>query len=189
MNLRNISKAFLFASTFSLYGNLSAEECKEGPRFSCEDTTTFTTHAESVMNSMVELIQRSRELAIQSANGTLSTTDREFLEQEYSVLRNTNMALVTIYSKFTDTYQEIYDWMGNGISFRTLITLPGDLKIPVSFHLNALDQVILKNYQLSTLTSIDSAHAALNALDALMMALNSNRAVVGTLWNAKCPSK
>ncbi len=42
--------------------------------------------AESAMSSQAELIQRMRELAIQSANGTLSSVDRKSLDSEFQLL-------------------------------------------------------------------------------------------------------
>jgi flagellin len=56
--------------------------------------------AEGAANEISAVLQRQRELAIQSANDTLTSTDRSYLEQEYAALTNEidRIALSTQYN-------------------------------------------------------------------------------------------
>jgi flagellin len=50
------------------------------------DATGFLNTAEGALGEMTNITQRIRELAIQAANGTLSVTDRNYLESEKDAL-------------------------------------------------------------------------------------------------------
>jgi flagellin len=52
------------------------------------DGVSLIQTAESAMNEISGVLTRMRELAVQSANGTLGTTERGFLQQEFSLLRD-----------------------------------------------------------------------------------------------------
>lgn len=67
------------------------------------DGISLTQVAEAGLNSINELVQRSRELAVQAANGSLSDSDRGMLNQEFMQLRESinQIALSTsIYGKY-----------------------------------------------------------------------------------------
>ena len=67
------------------------------------DGISLTQVAEAGLNSINELVQRSRELAVQAANGSLSDSDRGTLNQEFMQLRESinQIALSTsIYGKY-----------------------------------------------------------------------------------------
>ena len=51
-----------------------------------DDATAMLQIAESGAQEVVNSLQRMRELALQSANGTYSNTDRAYIQQEYSQL-------------------------------------------------------------------------------------------------------
>lgn len=52
------------------------------------DGISLIQTAEGGLNSINDLLQRSRELAVQAANGTLSDTDRAAINREYHALRD-----------------------------------------------------------------------------------------------------
>lgn len=54
--------------------------------------------ASGVISSQIELVQRMRELAVQSANGTLTATDRAHLNQEFETLYAEYNRLVSTHS-------------------------------------------------------------------------------------------
>jgi flagellin len=53
-----------------------------------EDGIALLQIAEGAANEMSSMLQRMRELAIQSANDTLTTTDRSYVSQEFQSLQN-----------------------------------------------------------------------------------------------------
>jgi len=52
------------------------------------DAVSFSQVQESALSSQTELLQRMRELAVQSKNGSLSTTDRNNLNTEFASLND-----------------------------------------------------------------------------------------------------
>lgn len=57
-------------------------------RGNAEDGIALLQIAEGAANEMSGILQRMRELAIQSANDTLTTTDREYVQQEFTALQD-----------------------------------------------------------------------------------------------------
>lgn len=53
-----------------------------------QDGIALLQIAEGAANEMSSILQRMRELSIQSANDTLTSTDRSYLDQEFSALTN-----------------------------------------------------------------------------------------------------
>jgi len=53
-----------------------------------QDGIALLQIAEGAANEISDILQRQRELAVQSANDTLTTTDRSYLDQEFNALTN-----------------------------------------------------------------------------------------------------
>ena len=53
-----------------------------------QDGIALLQIAEGAANEISSILQRQRELAVQSANDTLTTTDRSYLDQEFAALSN-----------------------------------------------------------------------------------------------------
>lgn len=53
-----------------------------------QDGIALLNIAEGAANELSAILQRQRELAVQSSNDTLTSTDRSYLEQEFSALTN-----------------------------------------------------------------------------------------------------
>ena len=49
------------------------------------DAISMVATAESALEEVTAMLQRMRELALQSSNGTVTSKDREFLNQEYQL--------------------------------------------------------------------------------------------------------
>ena len=60
------------------------------------DAVSFSQVQESALSSQTELLQRMRELAVQAANGSISSTDRGYLNTEFEEL---NIEIATIGAK------------------------------------------------------------------------------------------
>lgn len=57
-------------------------------RSNAQDGIALLQIAEGAGNEISDILQRMRELAVQSANDTLTSTDRSYLDQEFSALTN-----------------------------------------------------------------------------------------------------
>jgi len=57
-------------------------------RSNAQDGIALLQIAEGAGNEISDILQRMRELAIQSANDTLTSTDRSYLDQEFAALTN-----------------------------------------------------------------------------------------------------
>ena len=59
------------------------------------DGVSFTQTAEASISELQNITQRIRELSVQSANGTLGDTERQFLQQEVSGLQEEAQSIIT----------------------------------------------------------------------------------------------
>ena len=50
------------------------------------DTVSLTETAEGAMEEVTNMLQRMRELAVQSSNGTMTQEDRDYMDKEYQAL-------------------------------------------------------------------------------------------------------
>jgi flagellin len=144
--------------------------------------------AEGAFNEAGNILVRLRELAIQSANGTLSGGDRATLQVAANRL-----------------IQEI-SGVANSTSFNGVVllnTVGGNTIVfqvgtgTVAYSVAATDQIAVTLYSLTassftssgtdittlSVTSASTALAALNTLDGVITALNSSRAALGAAQN------
>lgn len=62
------------------------------------DGISLSQVAEGAMQKLTDILQRSRELAVQAANGTNSSSDRQALDSERGRAPNPNKVVVAAYS-------------------------------------------------------------------------------------------
>ena len=79
------------------------------------DGISFTQTAESALGSTTENLQRIRELSIQAANGTLTQSDRDAIQNEVSQLQE-EIGRVADTTTFND--QQVLDGSGGSRSFQ-----------------------------------------------------------------------
>ncbi|MCW8929851.1 MAG: flagellin [Gammaproteobacteria bacterium] len=125
---------------------------------------------------ITDLMQRGRELAMQSANGSLSDTDRASLQTEFSMVQD-EVRRITDSAEF------------NG---QKLLNSNSELKFQVDA--NAGDQVSVNTVDMkgdltssgffsADLSSQGGASSALSVLDTSMSEVNKNRAEFGAVMN------
>jgi flagellin len=145
------------------------------------DAISMVQTAEGALNEVTNMLQRMRELAVQSVNGTNSSTDRASLDAEYD-------QLFSEISRISDkTTWNGMDIMGNGASATSGIT---------TFQVGpaASDSVIVTFAdvsQLGGMTNISaggvgvvaSATAAITDLDQAISTVDAYRSTLGAVVN------
>jgi flagellin len=142
------------------------------------DGISIVQTAESASNEVTDILQRMRELAVQSASETLDDQERSYIEDEYDELRD-EVARIATNTEFngvqladgTSTLINVQVGIENNTSSRVGIDL-GDL---TTTGLGLADTV--------TLASVTGAQAAIDTLDAALDSINSYRSQLGAVQN------
>jgi flagellin len=141
------------------------------------DSISLSQTAEGAIGKVSEMLQRMRELAVQAANATNSDDDRTNLDEEYTALG------AEIDRTITST------------KFNGLAILAGDAgTLTFQVGANTDDTVDVTTNDLSgdtdisaasggTIASVTDATAAMDAIDAALTSVNSERALYGATQN------
>ncbi len=131
------------------------------------DAISMSQTAEGAMQKQTDALQRMRELAVQAANGSNSSSDRGNLDKEFQEL-NKEVQRLTDNTKF------------NG----------QDVFAATTFQIGAASSDTLASTSVSTQASLSSnvstasgATAALSAIDSALESINGNRAILGATQN------
>ncbi len=149
------------------------------------DGISMISTAEGALNEVSIMLQRMRELAVQSSNGTMTGDDRTYMDKEYQQLdeeidriekntqwNSTNVLDGTVGSSGTVTFQVSANFTAGSGS-----TASNDV-IQVDFGNLANDTASLGN-----VTTINNANTAIGALDTAIKAVNEQRATFGAASN------
>jgi len=159
--------------------------------------------AEGAMNEIHAILQRQRELAIQSSTATYSQTERDYMNQEYNQLVDEIQRIVSV-----TNFNKIALLDSNGAQFKESIFVGKDNKhsgFPDSEVGDALqvdansggsnliwvkyEQIDAKSLQNTTgattvgLTSFETAQATIKAIDEIVVAVSKMRADIGAYVN------
>ncbi len=155
-----------------------------------QDGIALLQIAEGAANEMSGILQRMRELSVQSANDTLTSTDRSYLDQEFSSLVNEidRISVSTQYNGQTLVAGGTSSFGGTGSASSVL-------------HIGANDQAGVDNLTVSVdsltagalsltgtgnTTSVSSQSAAMTAIgtiDTAIQSVNNMRSDVGAYVN------
>jgi flagellin len=142
--------------------------------------------AEGAGNEISSMLQRMRELAVQSSNDTLTSTERAYTHQEFDALRNeiNRISQVTNYNK-QELISSTAGRFGSGASNNLWIdanTTQGVDNITIS--IGTMDVPTLDT-NLSTRDITTQAHAvlAISEVDTALNSVNSVRANLGAYIN------
>jgi flagellin len=140
-----------------------------------QDGVSLAQTAEGSLQEVSNILTRMRELAVQSANGTLTTTDRATLDTEFQAL-----------------ISEV-DRIANTSTFNGVSLLDGSatsLDIQVGIAAGEIITIGLSDATASTLgvgtldvTSVTNANAALTAIDSAIDGVTSARGNLGAAQN------
>ena len=148
------------------------------------DGISLTQVAEGSMNDMQGIVTRMRELAVQSANGTLGATERGYIQSEFSQLSKE----VDRISKVTNfNGQQLIDGTAaKGLTFQVGINKSTNDEITLSIAtlttstLGSTGGTKITQASLSTATN---AKTAIATFDAAIQQLSKSRAVLGAVQN------
>ena len=141
------------------------------------DGISIIQTAESATNEVTDILQRMRELAVQSASETLADEERSYINDEFVELRSevARIASVTEFNGValtdgTSTSLDVQVGINNDTASRITIQL-GDLTT-TALNLGGMD-----------LGNVTGAQSALDTIDTALSSVNSTRSLFGAVQN------
>jgi flagellin len=134
------------------------------------DALSFLQTAEGGISKMTEALNRMRELAVQSANGTYTASDRENLNAEFAQLAN-EIGRVASQTEFNGL--QMFNGSGSQ-TFQVGANTGQTIEVEIDTWTNASYTLIG-----SDICSAGTATSAIDAIDTAMDAINTLRAEIG----------
>jgi flagellin len=131
------------------------------------DGNSFGETADSALDTVGNILQRMRELAVQSLNGTISDTERAYLDKEYQQL---NTQVTDLQEAAMLNNKGVFDTFTFQVGTTSSQTLTATFT-----SVNPADGDVL---------STGTAAAAMNAIDDALVEVADNRAVIGSVMSA-----
>ena len=135
--------------------------------------------AESGLGEVSGIVIRMRELAVQSANGDLSSTDRGYIDTEFGLMKEEIDRLANS-TKFNSI--DLLGGVATTIAFQVGISTTSSDTISVSFGAISASNLGLSGITVAGSTATNST-AAITALDSALTQVSTNRARFGTAAN------
>jgi len=150
------------------------------------DGISMTQVAEGSMSDMQGIVSRMRELSVQSANGTLGTNERGYIQTEFTELK-TEIDRISKVTEFNG--QKLLDGSASAAS--------GGLSFQIGIHNTTDDRLTMNIAQLDSstlgatgafisaqdLSTVTGAQTAIGVFDGAIQQLSSARASVGATQN------
>lgn len=140
-----------------------------------QDGVSLVQTAEGSLNEVSQNLNRMRELAIQSANGTLSTTDRTTINAEFT-------ALITEIDRIADTTEFNGLVLFNGANASVDFQVGAEAGDVINVTLSTVTDTALGINAL-TATTVTNASSALASIDTAINSVNSVRGGLGAAQN------
>ena len=153
------------------------------------DGTSMLQIAEGAANEISAVLQRMRELAVQSANDTLTSTERAYTNREFDALRSeiNRIAAVTNYNGVDLMSSESGRFGVSGATTNTSFWIDAGASAGVDSITITIDTMTVSSLSSSlntaTLTTQSGATSAITAIDAAINSVNSTRANIGAYVN------
>lgn len=143
------------------------------------DAISMTQTAESALGEMSSILGRMRELAMQGSNGSMTATDRGYLNVEFSALQS-EMSRIQISAKFNG--KELLNATASSITFQIGLDNTASDQLTLTFGGLGLTGL------LATATNVSGASAsasltALGTIDAALTTISTSRAKYGAAMN------
>ena len=135
--------------------------------------------AESGLGDVSGIVIRMRELAVQSANGDLSSTDRGYIDTEFGLMKEEIDRLANS-TKFNSI--DLLGGAATTIAFQVGISTTSSDTISVSFGAISASNLGLSGITVAGSTATNST-AAITALDSALTQVSTNRARFGAAAN------
>jgi flagellin len=141
------------------------------------DAISIIQTAESGTNEVTDILQRMRELAIQSASDTLANDERSYIQDEFLELRS-EVARISHVTEFNGVA------LADGVTsmLNVQIGVNNDANSRITLQLSDLTTAGLGISQLSLQTAA-SALLSLSVLDTALGSVNSGRSLLGAAQN------
>ena len=178
-----INRAGDDAARSAISSQMSALELglKQADRNS-NDAISLVQTAEGALNETGGIVTRMRELAVQAANeGTMDTTERGYLDQEFNILRSE-----------LDRIVNVTEYNGQKLVDGSISGTANALDFQVGMNNTANDRISLSLANTSStglsidtdnLASVTGAQAAITALDTALATVNTERSTLGSTQN------
>jgi len=147
------------------------------------DAVSMLQTAEGAMNETSGLLIRMRELSVQSANDTVGSTERSFIQSELSDLRDEVNRIAEV-TEFNGT--KLIDGTASSVTFQVGIQNTTNDRISVSvndMHATALGTGATTRLSGLDISTITGAQTALDVLDAAITDVSAGRAEIGAVQN------
>ncbi len=147
------------------------------------DAISLTQTAEGALSSVGDSLQRMRELAVQSANGTNSTSDQASLQKEFAQLQS---EITRVLGGTTFNGQAILAGAAvSGMSFQIGANTTANDTISLTVSNMTADTTITNVTSGATIntTSLGAINTVINNLDTAINTINDTRATMGADQN------
>ncbi len=142
------------------------------------DGVSLIQTADGALKEVGALLVRMRELSVQSRNGTVNTTQRGFLNDEFANLRSEIDRIVNT-TEFNGVSLLDGD-QASGLSFQVGIGTSADDRLTVSI---ATSSTSALGISASTISSTSGADTAIGAIDTAIQRISTRRAGLGAMQN------
>ena len=144
------------------------------------DGISLAQTAEGAMGEIGNMLQRMRELAVQSANGTLSTSDRSALQSEVTEL---SAQIGDVANRTTFNGVKLIDGTATALTLQTGMNAAETVTLAIAS--TDADDLGTAGLKISAVTMATQAGAvaSLAAIDAAIDTVNTNRAGLGAVQN------
>lgn len=143
------------------------------------DAVSMTQTAEAALGSMHDILGRMRELAIQSSNGSMTGTDRGYLDTEFEALKS-EMGRIQGSSKFNGKL--LVSTTAQAITFQVGLNNTASDQITLTFGGLALTQLLAATTNVSGATA-GNALASISRIDSAIASISTERAKYGAAMN------
>ncbi len=154
------------------------------------DAISLSQTAEGALGKVGDLLQRMRELAVQSANGTNGTDDRASLNEEFVQLaqeatRTLEGTQFNGRSILSDTNANVFQIGANNNSSIDRISVDGIDWTATTEITNVIGTAVITGTETPTvqITDIATAQGAIASIDTAIDEINSQRATFGAVQN------
>jgi flagellin len=141
------------------------------------DAVSMAQTAEGALGQMHDVLSRMRELAMQSANGTYSSIDRDNIQQEYTALQ-AELNRIKDSTKFNGV--DLLSANAAPIVFQVGLTADSNDQLQVDF-----GELVLSDLMNSSVAGTDgtTAQASLQIIDDSIQLVSNQRAALGAAMN------
>jgi len=149
------------------------------------DGVNLLQTAEGALNETTNMLQRMRELAVQSASGTYSTTQRSYLQSEFFALNSQidKIASETTWNGYTVLTGTTGGTTAGTFSFQSGQTSGQTIDVAIgAMTISALGISAASSTGIG-ISSAGSASAAIATIDSAINTVNSQRATIGAAIN------